>query len=137
MKTSFQFRSNNFNISVPRDYFINPSCFGDDLAEWMIKKLNERGIETSPTPDQEDFGWYFTFIVDNVEHCLVVGFQPNDVELGGRWIGWVERKVGLFGSLFGGRNRHISPEAIVLVDAMLSSSAEIHGLTWHSRDSSQ
>src|SRR5436190_22030883 len=134
MDTRFQFRSTHFNISVPRDYFINPNCFGDDLAEWLIRKLNEVGIETASTPSKEDFGWYFTFIVHKTEHCVVVGFQPNDAVLGDCWIGWIERSVGCFGSVLGGRDRGILPEAIVLVEAILSSSPEIEDLIWHSQE---
>jgi hypothetical protein len=135
MKTSFQFLSDHFNISVPRDHFINPGCFGDDLAAWMIGKLKERGIETSSAPGQEDFGWYFTFTINNVQHCVVVGFQPNDIERGDRWIGWIERSPGLIGSILGGRSRGILPEAVELLDEILRSSPDIHELTWHTQES--
>src|SRR5688572_31743942 len=115
MKTKFEFCSRHFNISVPREYFINPCCYGDDLAWWLIEKLNALDIKTSSEPGQEDFGWYFTFTVNEVEHCVVVGFQPNDLESGDRWIGWIERQLGFLGSLTGGRNRAILPSAVAVI----------------------
>ncbi len=78
MKTKFKFRSTEFNCTYPKEYFINPGCYGDDVACWLSKKLTDKGIEVTGHPDQEDFGWFFTFIVDGVEHCLVIAFQPND-----------------------------------------------------------
>ena len=131
MKTKFQFRSTEFNCTVTKDYFINPGCYGDDLAEWLIQGLGDAGIRASDKPDQEDFGWYFTFIVNDVEHCVVVGFQPNDPATGDKWIGWIEHQTGFLGSLFGGRKRGILPEAINAVDRVLKSSPDIHNLSWH------
>jgi len=87
-------------------------------------------IKTSAKPGQEDFGWNLTFVLDGTEYCVVVGFQPNDPESGDCWIGWVERRVGFLGSILGGRNRGISPEAIALLDKVLRSSPEIRDLIW-------
>lgn len=117
-------------MTIPMDYFINPNCFGDDLAMWLIRSLTERGVETDSSPSQEDFGWYFRFVVERIEHCVVVGFQPNDLELGDCWIGWLERSVGSIAFVLGERNRAVSPKAIELIDAILSSSPDVHDLTW-------
>ncbi len=94
--------------------------------------MRRQGIETSDRPGQEDFGWHFTFVVDSVRYCVVVGFQPNDVQHGDCWLGWVERDVGILGSIFGGRDRNVSTEAIQLVDSILRASTEIHDLKWSS-----
>ena len=37
------FRSDAFNTSETKDYFINECCFGDDLARWLIEQLRARG----------------------------------------------------------------------------------------------
>jgi hypothetical protein len=134
MKTSFQFCSKHFNITVPHGYFINPGCYGDDLAEWLIRKLNDVGIKTSSTPGQEDFGWYFTFVVQEIEHCLIVGFQPNDIEVGDCWLGWIERNAGFMGSILGARQQGILPEAIEVIDNVLKSTKEIHNIQWREPD---
>ena len=130
MKTEFHFHSTAFNCTEPKEYFINDCCFGDDVGRWLIRRLREQGLQTSDEPGQEDFGWYFTFTVGGVEHCVVIGFQPNEPEVGNQWIGWIERQAGLLSALFGGRKRGILPEAVEAVDKALRSSVEISGVTW-------
>lgn len=130
MKPSFHFHSKYFNTTEPRDYFINPGCYGDDLAAWLIRELENAGIKTTSKPKQEDFGWFFNFMVKDIEHCVVVGFQPNDIEAGDCWIGWIERNAGFISALFGGRHRGILPEAIEIIDSILSSRSEIRQLKW-------
>ena len=130
MKTEFSFKSTAFNCTEPKDYFINPGCFGDDLAGWMIGELNARGMKTMEAPGQEDFGWYFTFWVEGIEHCVVLGFQPNDASTGDQWLGWIERQVGFFLSITGGRKRGILPAAVGEINDILMSSKHISDLTW-------
>src|SRR5215204_1450671 len=48
MNTVFQFRSTRFNCTVPKDFFINPNCYGDDVAEWLSQKLSEYVEFASP-----------------------------------------------------------------------------------------
>lgn len=50
------FRTNRFNLSKVQSHFINPCCFGEDLAQWLREKLSERGIRADG-PYQEDRGW--------------------------------------------------------------------------------
>ncbi len=133
MKTEVSFSSKAFNCTEPREYFINDCCFGDDLCRWMMKELQSRGVETGEEPGQEDFGWYFTFSVSGAEHCFLVGFQPEDPETGEVWHGWVERHVGFWKSIFGGRDRGVLPEAVELVDQVLRSSDEIRNVEWGQR----
>jgi hypothetical protein len=137
MNTIFRFRSKHFNITTPQDYFINPGCFGDDLASWFIRKLNEREIKTCSKPDQEDFGWYFTFTMHEKEYCVVLGFQPNDISQGDCWVGEIEHHVGFLGSILGGRHRGIDPDAIEAISTVLMSSQEILDLEWHSDSSNR
>ena len=51
-----RFKTNRFNLSKVGTHFINPCCFGEDLAAWLRGKLTELGIETRE-PYQEDWGW--------------------------------------------------------------------------------
>jgi hypothetical protein len=130
METSFEFKSTYFNNSVPKDDFVNPGCYGDDLAVWLIEKLKDSGVETVSGPEPEDYGWYFKFRISGIEYCVVVGFQPNDVETGDCWLGWIERDVAFLQSLFGGRHRGIAPEAVEAIDSVLRSAPEVNGLKW-------
>src|SRR5215472_16404147 len=101
VKTVVTFKSSAFNVSEHKEYFINPGCFGDDLAKWLGERLRSNGHQAANEPGQEDFGWYLIFKVDNISHCLVVGYRPDD----GVWICWLERHRGPLGSLFGFRRK--------------------------------
>jgi hypothetical protein len=38
------------------EHFINPCCFGEDLAAWLRSRLAEKNVHAG-TPYQEDWGW--------------------------------------------------------------------------------
>lgn len=57
MDEDLLFETNRFNLTEVREHFINPCCFGEDLAHWLRAKLAERGLEVDE-PGQEDWGWY-------------------------------------------------------------------------------
>lgn len=130
MKTEFHFRSTAFNCTDPKEYFINDCCFGGDVCRWLIERLRAQRFQTGTEPLQEDFGWFFTFTAGGTEHCVIISFQPNDPANGDRWLGWIERQTGFFSSIFGGRKRGISPEAVEAIDTALRSSSEIQDLSW-------
>src|SRR5438876_11436835 len=50
------FKTGRFNLSKVGDHFINPCCFGEDVARWLRQELTEKKIETRE-PYQEDWGW--------------------------------------------------------------------------------
>ena len=50
------FKANRFNLSKVGEDFINPCCFGEDLANWLRLRLGEKNIEAAQ-PYQEDWGW--------------------------------------------------------------------------------
>jgi hypothetical protein len=50
------FRAGRFNLSKVGAHFVNPCCFGEDLAAWLRDRLREKGLETRE-PYQEDWGW--------------------------------------------------------------------------------
>lgn len=130
IRTLVIFKSSLFNSMVVKDYFINPCCFGDDAAKWMMKKLHENGIHTAEEPVQEDFGWFFEFRVGSDDYHFTIGYRPGDGDEG-EWIGWIERNPGFFGTITGGRHRNIRPEAIQAIASILSNSPEIREVHWH------
>lgn len=125
-RTFVTFRSAAFNTTRQEAYFINPDNYGDDLARWMMRELQSRGVEAGDDPGQEDHGWYFTFRSGGVEYDLVVGSRDQD-----EWLGWIERRVGFVASLLGGRTRGIEVEAALEIDAVLSASEKIRDVRWH------
>jgi len=118
------FKTSAFNTTVQRDYFINPSCFGDDAARWIMVEMGIQGFHTDVEPSQEDFGWYFTFEAAGVSHHAVIGYRPGAYGGEGEWICWVERRAGLVGALFKMRKK-IKLEAVKAIQDVLSSSPAV------------
>src|SRR5580700_9256202 len=44
VRTVVTFESTAFNLAEPKNCFINPCCFGDDLAKWLIGELRKHGF---------------------------------------------------------------------------------------------
>jgi hypothetical protein len=128
MRTVATFQSDAFNTTEERPYFINPCCFGDDVARWLVARLQRAGLRAGPEVGQEDFGWYFNFAVAEGEHCVVLGFRDDDDD--STWIAWVERRRGLLGSLLGRRRSGIAPGALEAVHDALQA-PEIRNVRWH------
>jgi hypothetical protein len=124
------FESAVFNTTVPRKYFLNPCCYGDDLARYLIERLRERGVRTAE-PGQEDFGWYFSFTAGENDYDFIIGYRPADGDQTGKWIGTIERRSGLLTSILGARNREIENEAVQLIDSALLSEP-IANVQWFS-----
>lgn len=51
------FKTDRFNLSVTKPHFINPGCFGEDLAEWLQARFIHENVMAG-SPGQEDWGWY-------------------------------------------------------------------------------
>jgi hypothetical protein len=56
VRTLVTFRSDKFNTSESKPYFINPECFGDDVARWMIDELKNCGVKANPKPGRKTSG---------------------------------------------------------------------------------
>jgi hypothetical protein len=54
------FRSDRFEHETPREDFVNPCCFGEDLAQWLRAALDAAGHRASDRLAigfVEDAGW--------------------------------------------------------------------------------
>jgi hypothetical protein len=128
--TVVTFESTAFNMAEPQDYFINPCCFGDDVAKWRIGELRKQGVETDENR-QEDFGWYLNFAVRGAGHCFVIGHRPTGESEEGTWIGWLASSRGFIGSVLSGSKRGIQPLAAQAIHRILSRSPLVRGVRWH------
>jgi hypothetical protein len=133
IRTVVTFESTAFNMAEPKEYFIDPCCFGDDVGKWVINELRQQGVKTDEKPAQEDFGWYLNFEVAGCGHCFVIGHRPTGESEAGTWIGWLERSRGFIGSVLGGRKRKIEPLAVEAIHKTLSSSPLVRDVRWHFR----
>lgn len=109
------FETARFNLSKPKPYFVNESCYGDDLAVWLRGKLDESGLPTTE-PGQEDWGWYFE--IHDSDHVYHVGISGNadDEQSGdqGEWRLMVEKGRSL-GEKLRGTNLMAENEGILAV----------------------
>lgn len=134
IRTLVTFASPAFNATERRDHFINDCCYGDDVARALIEQLRGRGITVDAEPGQEDFGWYFGFHVGGTDYQFVLGLRPADGNNPAVWIGQLERKTGLVGSLFGGRKRGIQPDGVTSIHSAISALPQVCSIRWHRKE---
>ena len=79
VRTLVTFRSGKFNITQTKPYYINPYSFGDDVAEWMVRRLKEDGIAVEEKLGQEDFGWYLGFRCGATHTISFWASTPTDI----------------------------------------------------------
>ena len=77
MKTQVEFRSSKFPPYEGEEEDINPGLWGKRLAEYLVVKLAERGIETDPMI-VEDWGWYVPIRNEGFRLALCCGHQSGD-----------------------------------------------------------
>ena len=114
------FRSNRFNLSKVGEHFINPCCFGEDLAAWLRPKLAVKNIETA-TPNQEDWGWELPAKCEGDFYYLCVsGNADNPGNDEGEWRIVVEKRRSIWERLTG-RGKIAADDPLVrLVEETLS-----------------
>jgi len=124
------FRSSRFNLSEAGDHFINPCCFGEDLAAWLCEKLAERGIKVDPA-GQEDWGWYLGLSHQGVRYLLGISGNADESSANrnaGQWRIMVDKSRSLGERLRGaGRIRQDDP-VLGLLEEMLSGQADVADL---------
>jgi len=77
MKTQVEFRSSKFPPYEGEEEQINPGLWGKRLAEYLVQKLAERGIETQEMV-AEDWGWYVPVCNEGFRLALCCGHQNGD-----------------------------------------------------------
>ena len=126
--THVTLRTVKFNVSEPKEYFINPNCFGDDFANWLMVKLTDQNIVVEKDgPDQEDFGWYVNFTVDDDEITCVIVYSESDE----KWFLILEYNVGIIGTILGRRNKHVANNVVNVLDEILKAEPEFYSVEWY------
>ena len=75
------FETDRFSASEVGERFINPCCFGEDLAEWLRQQLPRKELSLG-TPYQEDWGWEMLAQEGSRGYYLGVGGDPKDGAVG-------------------------------------------------------
>lgn len=77
MKTVVTFRSAKFPPYEGEEEQINPGLWGKRLADYLVARLAEQGVETEP-PVAEDWGWYVPVKNEGFRLALCCGHQDGD-----------------------------------------------------------
>ena len=126
VRTHVMFQAAGFNTTEDKEEFLNMGNFGNDVAEWLVSKLQTRVPNIDPEIGQEDAGWYFTFTgPSGTEYDFLVGWN------GESWLGWFERSLGLFKSIFGLREKKILRDDLIVVNLVLKESDRISNVRWY------
>ena len=77
MKTHVEFRSAKFPPYEGEEEQINPGLWGKRLAEYLVRKLSERGIATEELIG-EDWGWDVPVQNEGFRLAVCCGHQDGD-----------------------------------------------------------
>jgi hypothetical protein len=134
-RTHVTFVTELFNTEDVKDYFINPCCFGDDCAQWLIDRLVSQGSEkVGERPTQEDFGWFFSATMGQQDFTICVGLY-KDKDSPNTWLVFIDSQLSRLGGKFFGRSD--DAELLVVceaVDRALKSESEIGDVRWHTEE---
>jgi hypothetical protein len=124
------FRSSRFNLSKVGEHFINPCCFGEDLAAWLRPKLAEKNIETA-RPYQEDWGWELPVMHGSHSYYLCMSGNADDSGVNsdeGEWLIIVEKRRSIWQHLTS-RGKIATSDALVgLIEQILSNEPTIRNV---------
>lgn len=107
------FETDRFNVSQPKEHYINECCYGDDAAAWLRDRLAELDIEAGE-PGDEDWGWYVYVFHDGNRYFVgITGFA--EVESHGNLGEWrlMIEKCRSLKELITRKNRIVENEPII------------------------
>ena len=126
-RSDLLFSTDRFNLSQPREYFINECCYGDDAARWFVQELRARGLSVTE-PDQEDWGWYFDAELGGAGYFVGVGGNRDDEAAStnrGQWRLMVQKHRTLWEKLTGANQLDEHDAFIALLKDVLSSESSL------------
>ena len=125
-----RFRTDRFNLSKVGKHFINPCCFGEDLAAWLGPGLRDKGIEVRE-PYQEDWGWELPVRKGDDAYYLCMSGNADESPTKpdqGEWNIIIEKKRTLRQVLTGKGKITGDDGMVAMVTEILSSEADISGI---------
>lgn len=127
-RSDLLFATDRFNLSQPRDYFINECCYGDDAAAWFVAQLRARGLTVSE-PDQEDWGWYFDAKLEGAAYFVGVGGNCDNESSDPNWGEWrlmVQKHRTLWEKLTGANKLDNQDKFIALLQEVIVGDPALH-----------
>jgi hypothetical protein len=121
MRHDLLFETSRFNLTQAGAHFINPGCFGEDVAAWLRGRLAARGV-AADAPGQEDWGWYLG--AEHAGRTYLIGIGGNPADEGGasnqgEWRVIIEKKRSLTERLTGKARMADDEPIVALVRAIL------------------
>jgi hypothetical protein len=127
MNTHAEFRSKKFPPYDGDEELINPGLWGKRLAEYLVQKMAERGIETEKIVG-EDWGWYIPIQNEGFKLAVCCGHQNGDDD---EFLCFTDPSTPIIKQLF--KRIDATPQLTKLTQALqqiLSSDPEITDLVW-------
>lgn len=133
LRTAIRFTSPVFNSTEVKDSFINPCCFGEDVAKFVTEKWKGAGYEVGELC-QEDWGWSAQLKYGEQWYYLNISLYSDTPGPPSKppafFLMFVEKNVGFWKSLFSKESKNVEPEFLLQLHAVLSGNSEIEDLSW-------
>lgn len=124
------FETDRFNVSQVKAHFINPCCFGEDLAEWLRQELIQKSL-TAGEIGQEDWGWYLfvqqgseRFFVGIGGYHLAGSMVAND----GEWRVMVEKSRSIWDRLRGRKRITDTDPILSIIEDILREQRDVRNV---------
>ena len=134
LRTHVTFVTDLFNIEEEKEYVINPNCFGDDLAQWLIDRLRLALTKIDPEPTQEDWGWCFSASINQRNFLIGIGAY-KDEDTPSTWLVFIESRLSWLSKKLRGQSDDSDLLALAReLDRALNSEPRISGIRWHLKE---
>jgi hypothetical protein len=78
LERNFTLETDLFEVTTRKPGFINPRCFGEDFALWLVERLRARGFSPEE-PIQEDWGWVLMLPHDGSRFTVSIGVMDDSI----------------------------------------------------------
>lgn len=129
------FFSEAFNKTEEKENFINPCCFGEDVAEWLVSKLKDEPGIAKPDFYQEDWGWQMALRCNGRPLYFCIG----QVEIGDAlaWGCFVQSGLPFYKKWFGAKDDAERLQLCRIIAKILESNPEINQIRWSTPENFQ
>jgi hypothetical protein len=124
------FNTDRFNLSKVGKHFINPCCFGEDLASWLRQKLASENVQSSQ-PYQEDWGWELPVLHGRDAYYLCMSGNAQESKTNkddGEWRIIVVKRRSLWQRLKGSGEIATNDALVQMVERILSTEPGIRAV---------
>ena len=135
-RTFVTFRTDRFNTTEVGAHFINPGCFGEDCAAWLVDELRATRVGRVDEPWQEDWGWQAGVGTSDAKFLLSVGLMEEDAETDGarrEWLVMLAESRSFVARLTGRRESPALATLVRAIHAALTAAPDVSDVRWHER----